>query len=180
MEDQVALWTKIISGVVGIGGSGFVIKKFIYPLVSSRTNKLVSEDDANAKANEAYIKQVNHLTEEMKRLHERIRAKDEEMTKTEDAFRTRLTARTQEKDEEIERLEEMYKGMVSQVRQARQQQTMDETALSIENEALKKKLREMEIELEVTRRELDNLKKRIVKAETQAGKDFDTNTISSD
>jgi chromosome segregation ATPase len=179
MEDPITAWAKILGGSGSIALLAFLGKKFLYPLVASRTKNIVSENDANAKGNDAYIKQVEHLTEEIKRLHDRIRSKDEEMTKTEEAFRTRLGTRTKEKDEEIQRLEELYKGVVAQVRQVRQHQTLDETALSIENEALRKKLREVEIELEVTRRELENLKKRIVQAETQAGKDFE-NPISSD
>lgn len=80
MDDaQVAQIAKIAGGLGATGLSGWFVKKFILPLISSRSKKLVSDDDVGTKANESLVKQVERLEAEITRLSEKLKKRDDKI-----------------------------------------------------------------------------------------------------
>lgn len=69
--------TKDIAlGVGGTGLIGFIIKRYILPIVAARTKKVISDDDVGTKANESLVKQVERLEAESIRLSEQLNQRD--------------------------------------------------------------------------------------------------------
>jgi hypothetical protein len=123
MNEQ-AMWSfaKSVGGVGGtllIGGL-IAWKAGLFTWIGNLVGNRASSENLAKINSDVTTASLQRLQEENHRLAERIKSKDAEMTATEDAFRLRMSNKMKEKDEEIDRLEEMYKGMASQVRQARQ------------------------------------------------------------
>lgn len=73
--------TKDIAlGVGGTGLIGFIIKRYILPIVAARTKKVISDDDVSTKANESLVKQVERLEEESIRLSEQLSQRDKRIS----------------------------------------------------------------------------------------------------
>ncbi len=76
--DQAA---KIVAGVGGTGVIGWFLKRFVYPLISARNKKLVSEEEKHIKANQSLVEQSERLEAEITRLSEKLKKRDEKIEK---------------------------------------------------------------------------------------------------
>jgi signal transduction histidine kinase len=67
---------------LGVGGTGLVTwfaRKYILPLIGSKSKKLVSDDDVGTKANQALIAQIERLEAEISRLSEKLKKREEKI-----------------------------------------------------------------------------------------------------
>lgn len=78
-DSQVAQIAKIAGGLGATGLGGWFVKKFFLPLISSRSKRLVSDDDVGTKANESLVKQVERLETEITRLSDKLSKRDDKI-----------------------------------------------------------------------------------------------------
>ena len=140
-DSQVAQIAKITAGVGATGLGGWFVKKFVLPMISSRSKKLVSDDDVGTKANESLVKQVERLEAEITRLSEKLSKRDDKI------------------DEEIAEKNKL----LNELFQLRSQMGKEITLLA-ENEDLKKRLNAAEKKI----LELEDLLTRMAQAKERS------------
>jgi hypothetical protein len=146
----------------GLGFSGLAAWRLgLFKWFGSIVSTKQSSEVIAQKLGEASVKIVERQVIEIEHLNTKIKDLEKE-TETE----------LKEKKKEIKELETQYDIIVAQFREAKRNLSFNEAELFKENQKLQQKIMELEIELESVRTELNILKKRIVKAETQANKDI--------
>lgn len=66
-------------GIFGTGAGTWFFRKYVLPLVGSKSQKLVSDDDVGTKANLALIAQVERLEAQVKHYYDMVKSRELEI-----------------------------------------------------------------------------------------------------
>jgi vacuolar-type H+-ATPase subunit I/STV1 len=154
------------SGVIGMAVWIFT---FVRRILKSVVNTKESDEVTRQKLNEASQQRIDELLKQIKSLEDEKAAYRKQHDTECETLRAQLKTRDNE-----------YEFMLAQVKQLKRDANVDGGQMIEDVKALTKKNQELEIDNAVTKKELHLLKKQFITAQTQANKDFDTDTISSD